>query len=107
MDKKLKPIVRIVAADLDGNKPIGQAFLKIKGISHSLLNSICSVLKLDRSKKTGYLTDEEIKKIEETIKDPLNSNIPVWQLNRRKDHDTGEDKHLTSSDLKLRRELKR
>ena len=105
MDKKLRPIVRIVAADLEGDKPIGQSFLKIKGISHSMINSICSVLNLNKNIKTGFLTDSDIKNIEETIKDPTKFNIPSWQLNRRKDHDTGEDKHLTSSDLKLRKEF--
>ena len=105
MDKKLKPIVRIVAADLEGSKPIKQSFLKIKGVSHSMLNSLCSVLNLNKDKKTGFLDEGELKKIEEAIKDPAKYNIPSWQLNRQKDHDTGEDKHLTSSDLKLRREF--
>jgi small subunit ribosomal protein S13 len=105
MEQKLNPIVRMVSADLDGAKPIRQAFLKIKGISHSMINAICTQLKLDKNKKIGLLKEDEIKKIEESIKNPKKINIPSWMLNREKDHDTGEDMHLTGIDLRLRKEF--
>ncbi len=105
MEEKLKYIVRIAATDLDGDKPIVQTLTKIKGVSFSMANAICAVNKLEKNKKTGSLKDPEVKKIEETIKEPKKYDIPSWMLNRQKDYDTGEDKHLIVSDLKLRKEF--
>ena len=43
--------VRIANTDLDGNKPIGNALRKIKGVSFMFSNMICSVAGID---KGGY-----------------------------------------------------
>jgi len=45
------------------------------------------------------LSPEQIKSIENVIKNPSTSNFPSWFLNRRKDVETGEDKHLITSDI--------
>jgi len=45
------------------------------------------------------LSSEQIKSIENVIKNPSTSNFPSWFLNRRKDVETGEDKHLITSDI--------
>ncbi len=105
MEEKLKYIVRIASTDLEGDKPISHTLTKIKGINFSMANAICHVNKLDKNKKTGSLKEQEIKKIEEIIKEPKKYNIPSWLLNRQKDYDSGEDLHLTVSDLKLRKEF--
>ena len=105
MEEKLKYIVRVAATDLEGSKPIIQTLTKIKGVSFSMANAVCVVTNMDKNKKTGSLQDSEIKKIEETIKDPIKHSIPSWMVNRQKDYDTGEDKHLVVSDLKLRKEF--
>jgi small subunit ribosomal protein S13 len=105
MEEKLKYIIRIASTDLEGSKPIGHSLTKIKGISHSMSNAICFVLKLDKNKKAGALKEDEVKKIEATIKNPEKTEIPSWMLNRQKDFDSGEDRHLTTSDLKLRKEF--
>jgi len=75
---------------------------KIKGVSWSLSNSICKVLKIDKNKKIGSLTEEEIKEISNFIKNP---KVPGYLVNRRFDFTTGEDKHLSSSDLELQKEF--
>ncbi len=105
MEEKLKYIIRITATDLEGNKPIKQTLTKIKGVGFSMANAICTILRLDKNKKTGSLTDAEVKKIEEVLKEPKKHNIPSWLLNRQNDYDTGEDLHLNTSDLKLRKEF--
>jgi len=93
-----KHIIRIANTDLDGNKPIGHALTKIKGIGQMLANSICLLGEIQRTKQTGVLSDPEIKKLNEIVKNP-EKHFPVWMLNRRKDNATGEDKHLLISDL--------
>ena len=99
-DKKdFKYFVRIAKTDLDGNKAISQALLKIKGMGFMYVNAVCSKAEIDRKKKTGYLTEEEIKKIDDVLKDPLKYKFPIWLFNRRRDFETGENKHLMTVDL--------
>lgn len=105
MEEKLKYIIRVASTDLEGTKPIGQTLTKIKGVSFSMANAICVVSNLNKTKQTGSLTDDEVKKIEEVLKEPKKYNIPSWLLNRQKDYDTGEDLHLNTSNLKLRKEF--
>ena len=62
-------------------------------------NTILNVLKINPSQRIGYLLPEQIKSIENVIKNPSTSNFPSWFLNRRKDVETGEDKHLITSDI--------
>ena len=60
--------------------------------------------------KIGYLSDEEVLKLEEVILNPQKlEKLPRWMLNRRNDYATGEDDHLIESDLvmSLRDDLNR
>lgn len=103
--EKMKQLVRLCDADLKGDVSIYYALTKIKGISYSISNAICKTLNLDVRKKVGLLEDDELNKIKEVMKDPLKYGMKPWMLNRNKDYDTGENKHLISSDLKLRKEF--
>ena len=49
--------------------------------------------------RIGFLTEKEVKDIEDAIKNPSLIGIPNWYFNRRKDSDSGADKHLLTSDL--------
>jgi len=64
-----------------------------------IANTILNVLKINPGQRIGYLSPEQIKSIENVIKNPSASNFPSWFLNRRKDVETGEDKHLITSDI--------
>ncbi|MBD3259497.1 30S ribosomal protein S13 [Candidatus Woesearchaeota archaeon] len=94
-------LVRIVNVDLDGSKSIFYALPKIKGVSYTFANAVLKLAGIERHKKVGYLTAEEIKKITNVIENPLQNGIPVWMLNRRKDYSTGEDKHILTGDIKF------
>jgi len=104
-EEKFKHLVRVVNTDLDGNKLVNRALRKIKGVSYMMSNAICNVALIDDNKKTGDLNQEEVKKIEDIIANPIKYNIPDWLVNRRKDSETGQDIHLTSSQLKLIKEF--
>lgn len=95
-------IVRILSKDIEGGMTIYAGLAKIKGISWSLANAICKALKIDKRRKIGSLTEEEIKKITEFMNHP---KIPKYIFNRRKDQETGEDKHLTGSNLELQKDF--
>ncbi len=97
--QELKYFVRIANTDLDGNKPISHALTKIKGISFMFSNAICNAAGIQKTKKTGFLSDEETNKIDEIIKNPFNFGIPLWLFNRKRDPEDGIDRHLTDSAL--------
>lgn len=95
-------IIRILSEDIEGRMTLYSGLAKIKGISWSFSNAICKKLKMDKRRKIGSLKDEEIKVIIDFIKNP---DVPEHVLNRRKDFDTGENRHLTGADLELRKEF--
>jgi len=95
-------IVRILSKDIEGNMTVYAGLAKVKGISWSFANALCIALGLDKKKKIGALTDEEIKKISEFIRNP---KLPTYILNRRIDRETGESLHLTGTDLELKKEF--
>ena len=98
-DKDFKHIVRVANTDLDGSKPICHALTKIKGVGNMFANLLCNIAKIDKSKKTGTLSDEEISKLDDIAKTPQGYDVPPWMMNRRRDPETGEDKHIVTSDL--------
>jgi small subunit ribosomal protein S13 len=95
-------IVRILSKDIEGNINIYPGLTKIKGVSWSMSNATCKLLKIEKNKKIGSLTEEEIEKITKFLKNP---DVPANILNRRKDIKTGEDKHLVGIDLELQKEF--
>jgi len=99
--EEFKHIVRIANTDLDGNKPIYKAITKIKGISFMFSNMICAITKTDKFKKTGYLANNEIEKIDNAIKDPIKFGAPEWMFNRRRNYDDNKSSHLVFGDLKF------
>ena len=94
-------IVRIAGVDIDGSLKLVQGLSQIRGIGHRFAEAIVKVAGLDPEMRVGFLSDADIKKIEDIIKNPANYGFPSWFLNRRKDRETGEDLHLTGSDLLL------
>lgn len=104
-DKQMKDedrIVRILSKDIEGKMSVYAGLTKIKGISWSFSNAICKAMNLDKKRKIGSLTDKELEKISEFAKNP---SVPKYILNREKDFDTGEDRHLIGADLDLKKEF--
>ena len=62
-------------------------------------NALCKLSNVPTNRLTGNMTDEEVKRIEDVLKDPLKHKLPAWMLNRRKDYETGEDGHLITTNL--------
>lgn len=100
-EKNFKHLVRIANSDMKGTKNLIIGLKGIKGVGYSLANTMCEILHIDKEKKVGYLTDEEIAKLENFVSDSSKYNLPVWILNRRKDPETGLDSHLFTSDLRF------
>ncbi len=86
-------------SDIPGSIPLSHALTRIKGVGFMFANAVCNVLKLERSKQVGSITQAEVEKIEDCLRNPAKYSIPVWLFDRRKDPETGEDRHVISGDL--------
>ncbi len=100
--KSQERIVRILSKDIEGSEKVYLGLTKIKGVSWSLSNATCVILKIPKNKKVGELTDSEISKISEFLKNP---KVPDFILNRRMDPESGKNNHLIGVDLELKGEF--
>jgi len=113
MMSEINYIVRVVGKDLDGTRTVSESIQGLKGIGHRtgliIANKFNKENKVPITKKLGELTPDEVKKLEDIVANPSKHGLPTWALNRRKDYDTGEDKHLTMNDLdfQLRNDFQR
>lgn len=99
MNREFRRILRILETDVDGELPLVYGLSTIKGIGYNLATAVCKVSGLDPRMKTGYLTDDEIKLLEDIVKNPQKFGIPSWYYNRRRDVETGIDVHLVGATL--------
>ena len=100
--QEFRYIVRILGSDSAGTLKVSYAVTKIKGVSLSLSNAILKKAGINPDLRAGFLTEVDIQKIEDVIKDPVKFNLPSWIFNRRKDSESGKDIHLITADLLLR-----
>ena len=96
---EFRNLVRIIDVDIPGDVSIFMALTRVKGASFMLANAVANTLHLNRTEKCGNFSQQEVDKIEDVMKNPVKYNLPKWLFNRRKDRETGEDKHLVGSDL--------
>ncbi len=97
-------IIRILQTDIPGNKKVLVGLTYIKGVSWSISNAVCKILKIDINKKIAELSEQEIKKIIAFL-GKNKADLPKFLLNRKKDFDTGEDTHLIGGELDMKKEF--
>ncbi len=101
MSTEFRHIVRVIDKDLDGTKTVAEALSDVKGVGLRLADIIAKKAGISPEMRIGYLSEEKIEEIEKIIGNPAQYGIPSWLFNRRKDLETGKDKHLISSDIDL------
>jgi len=97
--EQFRYIVRIAGTDIDGKLKAAHGLALIKGVGVNLAYALCRMLGIDPEKRIGFLTEAEIRKVENALRDPGSIGIPSWMLDRRKDYETGRDIHLVGADL--------
>jgi small subunit ribosomal protein S13 len=97
--QEFRHIVRILGSDSPGTLKTSYALKQIKGINMSLSNAVLKKAGVNPDLRVGFITESDITKIEDVIRDPAKYGIPSWLFNRRKDTSTGKDLHLLSADL--------
>lgn len=91
-------IVRFMETDIDGATPLRKALMRIRGIGFMFSNAICIATNSDPRKKIGLISIDELKALENVIRNPP---FKPWMLNRRKDVETGGDRHLLGNQMQL------
>jgi small subunit ribosomal protein S13 len=101
--KETEDIIRMSGRDINGNYRIISALMQIKGIgygmAHALSIAIEKNLGIPPSTKIGTLSEDQLEKVEEVMKNPGKNGVPQYMLNRRKDFETGSDIHVIGTDL--------
>lgn len=103
-EEQVKEVVRIARTGINGTQPVGKALTALKGVGDMYANAVATSMELE-DVKIGTLDDEEIDNIEEKLQNPEELELPDWIRNRRKDLETGDNKHLIESDLELKEEF--
>lgn len=101
-DEREELLVRVAGYDIPGSKQLLVGLTRIKGVGWGISNAACLKLKIPKEKKVSDLTKDEIKKIEEFLKNP---DIKDFMKNRRKDEESGETTHVIGTDLEMRKDF--
>lgn len=101
--ENFRHLVRVYSTDLPGDEVIALALTRIKGISRRISISLLRAVGIPENMRVGYLTNDQVERIEEALADPLAAGLPDWMLNRRNDPETGESTMLLESELLLQR----
>ncbi len=101
MSKEFRHITRIVETDLDGTLQVVQAISRIKGIGVRMARSIVRKAGVNPETRLGFLSEQDLEKLESIIRNPTKHSFPEWLFNRQKDLETGKSTHITGSDLVL------
>ncbi|NIO21924.1 MAG: 30S ribosomal protein S13 [Candidatus Aenigmarchaeota archaeon] len=102
--KEVKKIIRFGETNIDGSKRVEVAIRQVKGVSFAYAHAIAKIFGFE-NKEVGDLSETELKNLENMIANPGKHNIPSWFFNRRKDPDSGMDKHIVTSNLELTQKM--
>jgi len=101
--KEVRGIVRLAGCDLRGSLPLRRAITSVKGIGINLGKVVseiaCQQLGMNDTTMIGELSEQEVDKLENIMRNPTEFGVPVRMLNRQKDLFTGNNLHYISSDL--------
>jgi len=101
MPEEFRHIVRIADTDLDGTRTVAHALTGIKGMGLRLATVVAAKAGIDPGTRLGLVPDSKVERIEEVMEDPAKFGVPGWLLNRPKDRETGEDRHLIGPEVDL------
>ena len=101
MSREFRQILRVAGTNVDGTKKLAYGLLHIKGVGPSYAVAIVRAAELRPESRLGDLSEGDVQKLEDVMKDPAKYGLPSRLFNRRKGLDTGRDVHLIGADLAL------
>ena len=101
--KDFRVIVRVAGKEINGELNLERGLSKIRGIGLNLARNLCYAIErelgIKRSKLVGNLSDDEISKVEELLRNPPLHLSRKHYFNRPVDPSSGQTRHLISNDL--------
>ena len=101
MSREFRQILRVAGTNLDGTKKLIYALGKIRGVGSSYATAIVRASELKPELRMGELSESDVQKLEDIMRDPAKYGLPSRLYNRRKGLETGRDVHLIGPDLTL------
>ncbi|MCX6708734.1 MAG: 30S ribosomal protein S13 [Candidatus Woesearchaeota archaeon] len=101
---EFKYLIRIANTDLDGKKAVVIALKDIRGVGIPLANAVCQLAKIPGFGKIGNLSDVDIKRLDELVRNIEKQPLPSWMFNRRRDPETNVNRHVITNDLIFNKE---
>ena len=101
MSREFRHILRVAGTDIDGTKKLIYGLTKIRGIGSSFAAAIVRAAELRPELRMGDLSEGEVQKVEDVMRDPAKYSLPSRLFDRRKDLESGRDLHLIGPDLIL------
>merc|ERR1712228_128326 len=106
--EEFQHIHRIQNTNIDGNVKALYAMTKIRGIGRRFSDLVLKKSEIDRTKRAGQLTADEIERMQTTMANPKNFKIPTWFLSRQRDIKDGKTPNSpqttgTTSSVKISR----
>jgi len=101
MSREFRHILRVAGSDIDGTKKIVYGLTKIRGVGPSFAAAIVRAAEIKPELRMGDLSEAEVQKVEDVMRDPAKYGLPPRLFDRRKDLETGRDLHLIGADLAL------
>lgn len=101
MSREFRHILRVAGSDIDGTKKIVYGLTKIRGVGPSFAAAIVRAAEIKPELRMGDLSEAEVQKVEDVMRDPTKYGLPPRLFDRRKDPETGRDLHVIGADLAL------
>ena len=101
MSREFRQILRVSGTNVDGTKKLVYGLTKIRGIGPSYASAVVRASELRPEMRMGDLSEADVQKLEDVMKDPAKYGLPARLFNRRKGFETGRDSHLIGADLAL------
>jgi len=101
MSREFRQILRVAGTNIDGTKKLIYGLGRIRGVGPSYAAAVVRASELRPEMRMGELSEGEVQKLEDVMKDPAKYGLPARLYNRRKGLETGRDVHLIGPDLAL------
>src|SRR5438477_11972964 len=101
MSREFRLILRFMGTDIDGTKKVAYGLGKIRGVGRNLAFAVVKAAKINPEARMGALSDSELTRVEDVIKDPLKHGIPPRMANRQKHIDNGRNMHMVGAEPAL------
>ena len=106
---EFKHILRVQNTNINGKQKAPFGLRQIRGLGRRFSVLALKIAQVNLEKRSGEMTEEEIKTVNDIIARPTEYNIPKWFLNRQKDPRDGSYTQLIANglDTMMREDLER